>query len=78
MEPKRTIREHREARERAWLSPRASYSDAATRQRPEKKSDVRTEFQRDRDRIVHSKAFRRLMHKTQGFVAPSGDHYRTG
>jgi dGTPase len=72
-----TIREQMEARERAWLSPFASFSDAATRQRPEPRSDVRTEFQRDRDRIVHSKAFRRLMHKTQVFVAPSGDHYRT-
>jgi dGTPase len=72
-----SIREQLEARERAWLLPRASLSDAATRQRPENKSDVRTEFQRDRDRIVHSKAFRRLMHKTQVFIAPSGDHYRT-
>jgi dGTPase len=72
-----SIREQLEARERAWLSPLASFSDSATRQRPEPKSGVRTEFQRDRDRIVHSKAFRRLMHKTQVFVAPAGDHYRT-
>ena len=40
-------------------------------------SEIRTEFQRDRDRIIHSQSFRRLMHKTQVFVAPAGDHYRT-
>ncbi len=72
-----SIREQLEARERAWLAPSASFSDRSIRQRPEALSEVRTEFQRDRDRIVHSKAFRRLMHKTQVFVAPSGDHYRT-
>jgi len=72
-----SIREHLEQRERAWLSPNATFSDTAIRQRLEDPSSVRTEFQRDRDRIVHSKAFRRLMHKTQVFVAPSGDHYRT-
>jgi dGTPase len=77
MGPKSTIREQLEERERAWLSPQASFSDSATRQRPETRSDVRTEFQRDRDRIVHSKSFRRLKHKTQVFLAPSGDHYRT-
>lgn len=44
---------------------------------PEEKCDYRTEFQRDRDRIIHSKSFRRLMHKTQVFLAPEGDHYRT-
>ncbi len=47
------------------------------RQRVETKSDLRTDFQRDRDRIVHSKAFRRLKHKTQVFIIPEGDHYRT-
>jgi len=47
------------------------------RKRQESKCEVRTEFQRDRDRIVHSKAFRRLIHKTQVFLAPEGDHYRT-
>jgi dGTPase len=49
----------------------------ATRPRPEPDSPLRTPFQRDRDRIVHSKAFRRLKHKTQVFIAPEGDHYRT-
>lgn len=73
----RSIREELETRERIWLAPSATFSDVASRQRPEPKSDVRSEFQRDRDRIVHSKAFRRLMHKTQVFVAPLGDHYRT-
>ena len=72
-----SIREQLEARERAWLAPSATFSEQATRLRSEEPSPVRTEFQRDRDRIVHSKAFRRLMHKTQVFVAPSGDHYRT-
>jgi dGTPase len=72
-----SIREQLEQRERSWLAPTASFSDEATRQRPEVSSAVRTEFQRDRDRIVHSKSFRRLMHKTQVFVAPAGDHYRT-
>lgn len=45
--------------------------------RPEEPCDIRTCFQRDRDRIIHSKAFRRLMHKTQAFISPEGDHYRT-
>jgi dGTPase len=72
-----SIREQLEEREREWLAPAAAFSDQATRQRPEPPSAVRTEFQRDRDRIVHSKSFRRLMHKTQVFVAPAGDHYRT-
>ncbi|HET9660526.1 MAG TPA: deoxyguanosinetriphosphate triphosphohydrolase [Thermomicrobiales bacterium] len=72
-----SIRKQLEERERAWLAPAATFSDRATRPRPEQPSAVRTEFQRDRDRIVHSKSFRRLMHKTQVFVAPAGDHYRT-
>lgn len=50
---------------------------SAGRVRPEPLDGVRTEFQRDRDRIIHAKAFRRLMHKTQVFIAPDGDHYRT-
>jgi dGTPase len=60
-----------------WLSALAMPSYPARRARAEVDSGVRTPFQRDRDRIVHCKAFRRLMHKTQVFVAPKGDHYRT-
>jgi dGTPase len=59
------------------LSPLATRSYPARRARPEDDCALRTPFQRDRDRIVHTKAFRRLMHKTQVFVAPQGDHYRT-
>lgn len=72
-----SIRIALEAREHGWLVPSATFSDAATRLHIEEPSSVRTEFQRDRDRIVHSKAFRRLKHKTQVFLAPAGDHYRT-
>jgi dGTPase len=64
-------------REQEILSERAVPSYPATRAEPEPDNALRTPFQRDRDRIVHSKAFRRLMHKTQVFVAPEGDHYRT-
>jgi dGTPase len=59
------------------LSPLATRSYPAVRDEPEPDSDHRTPFQRDRDRIVHSKPFRRLKHKTQVFIAPEGDHYRT-
>ena len=59
------------------LSPLATPSYPAARERPEDECGLRTPFQRDRDRIVHSKAFRRLKHKTQVFVSPEGDHYRT-
>ena len=59
------------------LSPLAARSYPAGRDRPEADSPHRTPFQRDRDRIVHTKAFRRLKHKTQVFIAPEGDHYRT-
>jgi dGTPase len=59
------------------LSPLATRSYPAVREEPEPDSDHRTPFQRDRDRIVHSKSFRRLKHKTQVFIAPEGDHYRT-
>lgn len=77
MTGKSPIRITLEAREHEWFVPTATFSDTSSRPRPETPSDVRTEFQRDRDRIVHSKAFRRLKHKTQVFLAPSGDHYRT-
>jgi dGTPase len=65
------------AREAAELAPSATPSYPARRARAEADCTLRTPFQRDRDRIVHSKAFRRLKHKTQVFVAPRGDHYRT-
>lgn len=64
-------------REAEYLWELATPSYPATRREAEADSEVRTPFQRDRDRIVHSKAFRRLMHKTQVFIAPEGDHYRT-
>jgi dGTPase len=67
----------RMAWEDAWLSELAARSYPARRARPEDDCSLRTPLQRDRDRIVHSKAFRRLKHKTQVFVAPEGDHYRT-
>src|SRR3954470_23721476 len=63
--------------EHQQLSPLATRSYPAQRAEPEDDSPVRTPFQRDRDRIVHSKAFRRLKHKTQVFISPEGDHYRT-
>jgi len=72
-----SFRDRIERYEDEWLSPLAARSYPARRERPEPDSDHRTPFQRDRDRIVHSKAFRRLKHKTQVFIAPEGDHYRT-
>jgi dGTPase len=73
-----TIREQLEQRERESLAPQAAKSaDSRGRLRPEPEDDVRPAFQRDRDRIIHCKAFRRLKHKTQVFFAPTGDHYRT-
>lgn len=73
-----TIREDLERREQQTLAPQAARSaETRGRLRPEAEDDVRPAFQRDRDRILHSKAFRRLKHKTQVFFAPTGDHYRT-
>jgi dGTPase len=73
-----TIREQLERREREILAPQAMKSaDTRGRIRPEPEDPIRPAFQRDRDRIIHSKAFRRLKHKTQVFFAPTGDHYRT-
>jgi dGTPase len=73
-----TIREQSEAREDAYLSPFAARSrESRGRRIPIAPCDIRTEFQRDRDRILHSKSFRRLKGKTQVFLAPKGDHYRT-
>ncbi len=71
-------REEQELWEESSLSPVAARSARSRgRQRPETECTVRNAFQRDRDRIIHSKAFRRLKHKTQVFLAPEGDHYRT-
>jgi dGTPase len=69
--------DRRRAFEEAWLSPLAARSWPARRAREEPDCGLRTPLQRDRDRIVHSKAFRRLKDKTQVFVAPEGDHFRT-
>ena len=72
------IREHLEQRERDLLAAQAARSrETRGRLRPETEDPIRPAFQRDRDRIVHCKAFRRLKHKTQVFFAPTGDHYRT-
>ena len=72
------IREEIEAREREYLSPRAQFANESLgRDKPEEESIIRTCYQRDRDRIIHCKAFRRLKHKTQVFLSPEGDHYRT-
>ncbi|MBO5898958.1 MAG: deoxyguanosinetriphosphate triphosphohydrolase [Clostridia bacterium] len=66
------------ANERAWLSPFASLTENTRgRDIPLPPNELRTEYQRDRDRIIHSQSFRRLMNKTQVFLAPAGDHYRT-
>ncbi len=73
-----TIRERMELREKEYLSPYAQLSiNSKGRLRPEKQCDIRPVFQRDRDRIIHCKSFRRLKDKTQVFLTPEGDHYRT-
>ena len=75
-----TVKEELERLEHKRLNPLASFADCSRgrlREEPDRPGDVRTCFQRDTDRIVHSKAFRRLMHKTQVFLSPEGDHYRT-
>ena len=73
-----TIREDLERRERDILAPAAAKSaDSKGRLKPESEDPIRPSFQRDRDRIIHTKAFRRLKHKTQVFFSPAGDHYRT-
>ena len=73
-----TIREQLELREREYLSPFASLSENSRgRDLPEPECDIRPVYQRDRDRILHCKSFRRLKDKTQVFLSPKGDHYRT-
>ena len=75
-----TVREELERQEHRRLNPKAAFADCSKgrpRYEEERPGDVRTCYQRDIDRIVHSKAFRRLMHKTQVFLQPEGDHYRT-
>lgn len=72
------IRKQREEFEEKMLSPYATKSSKSKgRAFEEEPCEIRTAFQRDRDRIIHSKSFRRLMHKTQAFISPEGDHYRT-
>ena len=75
-----TVREELERQEHRRLNPKAAFADQSKgrpRYEEDRPGDVRTCYQRDIDRIVHSKAFRRLMHKTQVFLQPEGDHYRT-
>ena len=75
-----TVKEELERQEHKKLNPKAAFSDKSkgrVRREEPREEDVRTCYQRDIDRIVHSKSFRRLMHKTQVFLQPEGDHYRT-
>ena len=73
-----TVRERMEQEEYDVLAPHAQKAaESQGRLYPEEDNDVRTCYQRDADRILHSKSFRRLMHKTQVFLSPEGDHYRT-
>lgn len=72
------VRETIENNEKLFLCEKAAFStNSQGREKAENKCDIRTEYQRDRDRIIHSSSFRRLKHKTQVFIAPGGDHYRT-
>jgi dGTPase len=77
MRPHESVRQRLEERERALAPAAMRVADTRGRVRPEPPSDMRTEYQRDRDRILHCKAFRRLKHKTQVFIAPTGDHFVT-
>ena len=73
-----TIRERLEQQEYLLLAPWAAHAaESAGREKSISPCDLRTDFQRDRDRIIHCKAFRRLKFKTQVFLSPEGDHYRT-
>lgn len=71
------IRENLEKKEKTFLSAHAALSAKSKREKSEEECELRTAFQKDRDKILHSKAFRRLKHKTQVFLSPIGDHYRT-
>lgn len=72
------LRVEREKLEHKMLFDFATFADSTLgRNEREEKCNIRTEFQRDRDRIIHSKSFRRLKHKTQVFISPEGDHFRT-
>ena len=74
----KSLRQKQEEREHQILGEHATFADESLgRDMPEEQCDIRTVFQRDRDRILHCKAFRRLKQKTQVFLAPEGDHYRT-
>ncbi len=78
MKDKKNLRQKQEEREHAILGKYASFADRSQgRDRQEPQCDIRTDYQRDRDRILHCKAFRRLKQKTQVFLSPEGDHYRT-